>query len=135
MKNRRSEWVELVVAGFAETAGTTDTARLRRATAVCAAAANDIFGARVGGRFAGGGALAVNGDAALLFSASTLPEFRRSGVHAALIGARLNAAQARGATFAFLKASAGSGSMPSARAAGFEAAYVRRRLRKGPSPS
>jgi hypothetical protein len=132
MKNRRSEWVELVVAGFADTIGAADLARLRRATQVCAAAAAEVFGARIGGRFAGGGALAVNGDAALLFSASTLPEFRRCGVHGALIGARLSAAQSRGATFAFLKATGATGSMPSALAAGFGAAYVRRRLRKGP---
>jgi len=130
MKNRRAAWIDLVVEGFADTVDPAGHPRLRRATQVCAAAASDVFGARIDGRFAGGGALAVIGDAALLLSASTLPEFRRRGVHTALIAARLAGARARGATYGFLKATNESGSVPSARAAGFHAVYDRCRMRK-----
>jgi GNAT superfamily N-acetyltransferase len=130
MKNRRSEWVDLVVTGFLDTVDADGLARLRRTVSVCAAAATDLFGARAGGKFAGGAALAMNGDAALLLSASTLPEFRHSGVHSALMSARLQAAQSRGATYAFLKAPGAAHAVPSAIAAGFAVAYVRPRLRK-----
>jgi hypothetical protein len=130
MKNRRGEWIDIVVAGFADSVEPAGQARLRRATQACAAAAADLFGARVDGRLAGGAALSVMGDAALFFSASTVPEFRRRGVHAALITARVAGAHARGATYGFMKAASDSGTIPSARSAGFHPAYERCRMQR-----
>jgi GNAT superfamily N-acetyltransferase len=127
---RKHEWTELVVAGRADLVGGRDAELTRRSTQVCASAASALVAVRVDGRLAGGGALGVTGDAAFLFCASTLPEFRRRGVHAALIAARLALGRSRGATFAFLTAEPGSPALLSAQAAGFTTSYVRQRLRK-----
>jgi ribosomal protein S18 acetylase RimI-like enzyme len=130
MTGRRLEWTELVVAGLGDTVPRGDLDRARRTTHVCSSAASALVAIRLDGKLAGGGALGVTGDAAFLFCASTLPEYRRRGVHAALIAARLAIGRSRGATFAFLTAAPGSGALLSAQAAGFDATYVRERLRK-----
>jgi GNAT superfamily N-acetyltransferase len=120
----------LVVAGFLDTVGEADGSRLRRTTHVCASAASALVAIRFDGRLVGGGALGVTGDAAFLFCSSTLPQFRRQGVHSALLAARLALGRSRGATFAFLTAAPGSPAMLSAQAAGFNPTYVRGRLRR-----
>ena len=127
---RRGEWIDLVVAGLADTIAPDDLDRARRTTRVCASAANALVAIRIDGKLAGGGALGVTGDAAFLFCGSTLPEFRRRGVHTALIAARLAIGRSRGATFAFMTAPPDSAALDSAKGAGFTATYVRRRLLK-----
>ncbi len=72
----------------------------------------------------------MTGDAAFLFCASTLPEFRQRGVYAALIAARLAIGRSRGATFAFMTAPTESIALRGAESAGFRATYVRQRLLK-----
>ncbi len=130
MTGRKSEWTDLVADGLADTVAASERARLRRTTGVCANAAGALFAVRINGRLAGGGALGVTGDSAFLFCSSTLPEFRRRGVHAALVRARIDAGRARGATFAFMTTPPNSPALQSALAAGFTATYVRQRLRK-----
>jgi hypothetical protein len=130
LTTRKLEWTELVAAGLRDTAPRADIERLRRTTHVCASAAGALVAIRVEGKLAGGGALGVTGDAAFLFCASTLPEYRRRGVHAALIGARLAIGRSRGATFAFMTAAPDSDALASAESAGFSATYVRQRLLK-----
>lgn len=130
LTGRRSEWTELIVAGTIDTVAPADRVRARRTAQVCAAAASALVAVRLDGKLAGGGALGVTGDAAFLFCAATLPEYRRRGVHAALIAARLAIGRSRGATFAFTTAPPGSAACASAQAAGFSVSYVRERLRK-----
>jgi ribosomal protein S18 acetylase RimI-like enzyme len=130
LTTRKLEWTELVAAGLLDTAPRADVDRLRRTTHVCASAASALVAIRIDGKLAGGGALGVTGDAAFLFCASTLPEYRRRGVHAALIGARLAIGRSRGATFAFMTAAPESDALVSAESAGFTATYVRQRLHK-----
>jgi len=130
LTSRKMDWTELVLAGVIDTTPAAELARVRRTIFVCASAASALLAIRVDGRLAGGGALGVTGDVAFLFCASTLPGYRRRGVHAALIAARLALGRSRGATFAFMTAAPGSPAAQSAEAAGFRATYVRRRLRK-----
>jgi hypothetical protein len=130
LTSRKLDWTDLVVAGISDTTPTSELARVRRTTHVCASAASTLVAIRVDGRLAGGGALGVTGDVAFLFCASTLPGYRRQGVHAALIAARLALGHSRGATFAFMTAAPDSPAVHSAEAAGFRATHVRRRLRK-----
>jgi GNAT superfamily N-acetyltransferase len=127
---RKLDWTDLVVAGAADSLAPEYLASARRTTHVCASAASALVAIRVEGRLAGGAALGVTGDAAFLFCASTLPEFRRRGVHTALIAARLAIGRSRGATFAFMTAPPDSAALRSAEAAGFSASYVRQRLCK-----
>ncbi|MBV8748192.1 MAG: hypothetical protein JO103_00605 [Candidatus Eremiobacteraeota bacterium] len=104
-----------------------DVALLRR-SAQLNAAAGVLVVASVDGTDVGVGALGVTGDAAILYSGAVLPQYRRRGVHAALIAGRMNLAAGLGASTAILKTSADS---PAARtAARFElaAAGTRRRL-------
>jgi len=130
LTSRRTEWTELVVAGAADTIAPAELERARRTTHVCASAAHALVAIRIDGKLAGGGALGVTGDAAFLFCASTLPEFRRRGVYGALLAARLAIGRSRGATFAFLTARPDSPAVAGALAAGFTATYVRKRLLK-----
>jgi GNAT superfamily N-acetyltransferase len=130
LTSRRLEWIDVVVAGLTDSIAPSDLERARRTTRVCANAAHALVAVRIDGKLAGGGALGVTGDAAFLFCGSTLPEFRRRGVHTALIAARLALGRSRGATFAFMTAPPGSAALESAQGAGFTATYVRRRLRK-----
>lgn len=130
LSSRKLEWTDLVVAGLIDSTPAAELERLRRTTHVCASAASALVAVRLEGKLVGGAALGVTGDAAFLFCASTLPQFRRRGVHAALIGARLAIGRSRGATFAFLTAPPNSAALQSAQAAGFSARYVRQRLRK-----
>jgi GNAT superfamily N-acetyltransferase len=130
MTGRRAEWIDVAISASVDAVVPGERGRLRRTTLACAAAAHALFGARVDGRLAGVAALGVTGEAAFLFAAAVLPEFRRSGAHAALIAARLRYARSRGAVCAFMKAPAGSPAIAGAEQSGFVPAYTRHRLRK-----
>lgn len=130
LTTRKPEWTDLIVAGLADCVPETDLAIARRTAYVCASAASSLLAVRLDGKLAGGAALGVTGDAAFLFCASTLPAYRRRGVHAVLIAARLAIGRSRGATFAFMTAAPGSIALANAQAAGFTASYTRQRLRK-----
>jgi GNAT superfamily N-acetyltransferase len=77
------------------------------------------------GELAGGGALAVHDGLATLFADSTIPSFRRRGLHSELIAARLNEAMARGCHLATAGAQPGSTSQRNYERLGFEVVYTK----------
>lgn len=84
-----------------------------------------------GGEPAGGGALAIHDGLATLFADSTIPAFRRRGLHSELIAARLNEAMARGCDLATASTLPGSTSQRNYERLGFEVAYTRVTLADG----
>jgi GNAT superfamily N-acetyltransferase len=77
------------------------------------------------GEPAGGGALAVHDGLATLFADSTIPAFRRRGLHYELIAARLNEALARGCDLATASTLPGSTSQRNYERLGFEVVYTK----------
>jgi GNAT superfamily N-acetyltransferase len=127
---RRRIWIELILAALALQPD--EQAIARNATRVNAEAATTLVGVRIDGTLAGGGALAVSGDAALLYSGATLTAHRGHGVQTAAILARLATAKARGATWASIKAEPDSPAAHAAQRAGFVATTTRLRVCKAP---
>jgi GNAT superfamily N-acetyltransferase len=84
-----------------------------------------IFGARKNDRPAGGGALFLQGDVALLGGASTLPEYRNQGIQTDLLKARLAQAQAVSCQWAMVTTSPGSVSQKNVERQGFQVVYAR----------
>jgi hypothetical protein len=103
------------------------------ATRVNAAAATALVAVRMDGGLVGGAAVAVTGDAALLYSGATLTARRGSGVQTATILARLATAKARGATWASINVIPGSAAARAAQSTGFTATTERIRISKTPS--
>ena len=100
------EWVRAVATGFEETNSTVDAHRLTQAqldTFYCLGFADgaQAFMARINGEVAGGGVLHVRGRTAYLRSTSCRFKFRRRGVQAALMRARLQVAMGKGCTLVF----------------------------------
>jgi ribosomal protein S18 acetylase RimI-like enzyme len=85
------------------------------------------FLARIDDEPVGAGALAIHDGAARLFSTSTVPAFRRRGVHTALLRARLQLA-APTCEIALVSAVPGSDSQRNLERAGFRVAYTRIRM-------
>jgi GNAT superfamily N-acetyltransferase len=85
----------------------------------------ECYLARMEGRVAGGGTLAVRDGVAGLFGASTLPEFRKRGVQTALLHARLAHAAEAGCDFAACIALPGSVSQRNMTRRGFLTLYTR----------
>jgi GNAT superfamily N-acetyltransferase len=83
------------------------------------------FLAWVDGQPAGGGGLYIQAEAAELGGASTRPQFRRRGVHAALLKRRLEAAYAAGCDLAMTQTSPSSASNKNIRRHGFQQAYYK----------
>jgi hypothetical protein len=77
------------------------------------------------GQLAGGGALAVYDGLATLFADSTIPAYRRTGLHCELIAGRLNESVARGCTMATATTLPGSASQRNYERAGFQVAYTK----------
>jgi GNAT superfamily N-acetyltransferase len=77
------------------------------------------------GKPAGGGTLTLRKGAAGLFGTSTLPEFRKRGVQAALISARLEAGRAAGCDLAMSVTLPSSGSQHNLERQGFQVVYTR----------
>jgi GNAT superfamily N-acetyltransferase len=77
------------------------------------------------GEMAGGAAAAVYGGLATLFADSTIPGYRRVGMHRELIAARLNEALALGCEMATAATLPGSGSQRNYERMGFEVVYTR----------
>src|SRR5882762_9256075 len=85
----------------------------------------ECYLARVDGKVAGGGTLAIRDGVAGLFGASTLPAFRRRGVQAALLHARLARAAEAGCDLAVCLAQPGSTSQRNIVRRGFTVLYTR----------
>ncbi len=81
--------------------------------------------ARVEGMPAGGGALAIRDGLAMLYADATHPFFRRRGVQAALIAARLRAGAERGCDLATAGTLPGTVSQRNYERLGFQVAYTR----------
>lgn len=77
------------------------------------------------GELAGGGAAAMRDGLATLFADSTLSQFRRRGLHAELIAARLNEALAQGCDTATASTLPGSISQRNYERLGFEVVYTK----------
>ncbi len=88
------------------------------------------FLAEIDGQPAAAAALFIHEGVALFAGASTLPEFRRRGLQAALLDARMRYAGAQGCDLAMMVAEAGSNSQRNAQRQGFLVAYTRLKWRK-----
>ncbi len=128
-------WIDVSVRGWAhelpEVVGfLTDTAAIYFAheSEVC-------FLAEFDGVPAAAGALCIHEGVALFAGAATAPEFRRRGLQAALLEARLRYAFERGCSLAMMVAMAGSDSQRNAERKGFRVAYTRTKWRLGPAPT
>lgn len=130
-------WVDVVVAGFAhpDAAGVPTHEDFPRA--VVDAAMRDFvtagavpYVAMVDGQVAGGGSLRLTDGVAQLTGAATAPAFRRRGVQAALLAARLAAATDAGCDVAVVTTAPGSTSQKNVQAKGFHLLYTRAILTK-----
>ena len=124
----RGAWVRLVTTAFAEGGVPDETSR--RSADLCAAAAASLFVAEIDGAAAGGAALGVAGEFAFLYCGGVLPQYRRRGVHGALLRARLADARARGIARAMIKVAPDSAGERNVRRAGFEPTLVLRRANR-----
>jgi GNAT superfamily N-acetyltransferase len=88
-------------------------------------AGSHCFLAEADGVPAAAGALSIHEGVALLAGAATLPQFRRRGLQAALLAARLSFAARAGCDLAMMVAEAGSTSQRNAERQGFRIAYTR----------
>jgi GNAT superfamily N-acetyltransferase len=118
-------WTKTVAQGFAEhfpvTQAMLDVMEGFFSAACC-------FLALVDGDIAGGGAVSAHGGVCGLFGASTLSDFRRRGVQAALLSARVAWAAEQGCDLAVSIAQPGSGSHRNIERRGFRVAYTRTKL-------
>jgi GNAT superfamily N-acetyltransferase len=122
-----ADWARRVESAFAE--GTTAGAGFVRDTEILARLPGvTVFEARLDGAFAGGGLLAMDSEVAWLGSGAVLPGARRLGVHGRLIRARLAAARALGATWAWVGARPGSPSHRNLLGHGFASVAMRLRF-------
>ena len=87
------------------------------------------FIAEIEGQAGAAGVLSLHEGVALFGGAATIPEFRRRGLQAALLRARMNYAQEHGCDLAMMVAEAGSQSQRNAERAGFRIAYTRTKWR------
>ncbi len=92
------------------------------------------FLAWIGDTPAGGAAIAIQGDACLLYYASTRPELRRMGVQTALLAARLRYAEEAGCRLAVVHSSPATSSERNVQRSGFRLAYSRVSLRRQARP-
>jgi GNAT superfamily N-acetyltransferase len=122
----RAAWVRLVTRAFAE--GHPPDDELRRSAEISAAAATRLFVAELEGAAAGAGAVGVSGDVAYLYSAAVLPQYRRRGIHQALLHARVAFGAEQGASRSAFKTIEGSAAERSAQAAGFTRSTILRRV-------
>ncbi len=83
------------------------------------------FLAKIEGEPAAAGVLSIHAGVALFAGSSTVPAFRRRGLQAALLEARMQLAVERGCDLAMMVAEAGSGSQRNAERQGFRIAYTR----------
>jgi hypothetical protein len=118
-------WSHTVGQGFFDQAELT-TEEMDVGRAICAMpGALCYLGAASTGEPAGGAAAAIYGGLATLFADSTIARFRRCGLHAELIAARLNEALAQGCDLAMASTLPGSGSQRNYERLEFEVVYTR----------
>ncbi len=91
------------------------------------------FLAEIDGQPAAAGVLSIHAGVALFAGSSTVPQFRRRGLQAALLEARMQLAAERGCDLAMMVAEAGSGSQRNAERQGFRIAYTRTKWQLSPA--
>jgi hypothetical protein len=116
-------WAQVVARGFCEREVT--QAEVGLGMLVFSMPGTTCFLGLVDGQPAGGGAVALYQGVAILFGASTLVAFRRRGVQAALLRARLALSASNGCDLATTLTQPGSGSQRNAERQGFRVAYTR----------
>jgi len=94
----------------------------------------ECYLARVDGKIAGGGTLALHDGVAGLFGASTLPVARKRGVQTALLQRRLARASQAGSDLAVSIAQPGSISQRNIVQQGFQVLYTRVKFEKAMNP-
>ncbi|MBL9078849.1 MAG: GNAT family N-acetyltransferase [Planctomycetes bacterium] len=135
-----ADWVETMADSFLAAdgtgAGTADAfARTEVVAAMGELAAVPTlrrYAVRDAGTMLGGASLHLHGRTAQLCGAATAPPFRRRGVQAALLAARLRDAAAAGCDVAVMTAQPGSLSQHNAQRQGFALLYARAILVKDP---
>jgi GNAT superfamily N-acetyltransferase len=120
-------WARTVAAGFAEDEEVASSMRPIFMTYFCMPAAA-CFLASVDGQPAGGGVVATHDGVAALFATSTLVAFRKRGVQAALIRARLDFAARAGCDVAMVVTAPGSTSQRNVERQGFHVMYTRTKM-------
>jgi GNAT superfamily N-acetyltransferase len=117
-------WTLTVAQGFAEhfpvTQGLLDVMKM-----FSMGKGTECYLARIDGRVVGGATVALRGNIAGLFGASTLPEFRKRGVQTALLHTRLRRAAETGCDLAVSLAQPGSASNRNIARRGFQTLYTR----------
>lgn len=116
-------WAETAFEGWSEFTEVADF--LRDLGQVVARSKSLSFLAELDSQPIAAGALSINGDVALLASASTIPSARRQGAQLALLEGRLRYAAAQGCTVAMMVTQPGSGSQRNSERHGFRIAYTR----------
>jgi ribosomal protein S18 acetylase RimI-like enzyme len=126
------DWIAVVVAGFAaaDEDGVSSHEEFSRAAVETAErdfanAGVETFGALIDGELVGAGGLYVADGIAYLAGAATAPEFRRRGVHGALLAERLAVARERGCDVATITTQPGSTAQRNVWRRGFELLYAR----------
>ena len=117
-------WLETVAQGFADEEPAPEAMRTIIAPNLHSASALHFL-AWIGDEPAGGGAIVMHAGVAELCSDSTRVAFRRRGVQAALLGARLAATAAGGCDLALVLTEPGSASQRNVERAGFRLAYTK----------
>jgi hypothetical protein len=120
-------WVRTVAAGFAEDEEVAPTMRPIFMTYFHMPAAT-CFLASVDGQPAGGGVVATRDGVAALFATSTRMAFRKRGVQAALIWARLDFASRAGCDVAMVMTAPGTTSQRNVERQGFHVMYTRTKM-------
>ncbi len=125
-------WVRVVVEGFAHPDGEGPGSHEQFPADIVERAERDMekagvtpFIALYDGNVAGGGMMRLAGGIAQLAGAATAPAYRRRGVQAALLGARLAEAAAAGCELAVVTTAPGSKSQHNVQRRGFQLLYTR----------
>ena len=117
-------WTLTVAQGFAENYPVTEEI-IRIMKVFGLSRGMECYLASIAGKVAGGATLSLRGKIAGLFGASTLPDFRKRGVQAALLRARLRRAAEARCEIAMSLAQPGSHSQRNISRLGFRTLYTR----------
>lgn len=125
-------WADAVVDGFAHPDGVGVPSHEDFPRDIVGTAVRDFekagavaYLAMCGDAIAGGGSMRITDGVAQLTGAATVPDFRRRGVQAALLGARLDDAAAAGCDIAVVTTAPGSTSQKNVQRMGFHLLYTR----------
>jgi hypothetical protein len=122
--NERKLWAQVMAQGWAETAELTPFL-LELGTVMAEKENTQAFLAEIDGAPVATASISLEAGVALLAGASTIPQARRQGAQAALLGTRLRYAAEHYCDLAMMCAAPGSSSQRNAERNGFRIAYTR----------